>query len=95
MGTVLLLREGGSFLGGTFGYEGPAGARAFADLGKFTKQAMQGELDKAFWKALASVAGTLLHLPTGQAAKTADGIAALAEGETTNPLAVVAGGPRK
>ena len=95
MGTVLLLREGGSFLGGTFGYEGPAGARAFADLGKFTTQALQGELDEAFWKALASVSGTLLHLPTGQAAKTADGIAALAEGETTNPLAVVAGGPRK
>ena len=95
MGTVLLLREGGSFLGGTFGYEGPAGARAFGDLGKFTTQALQGELDEAFWKALASVSGTLLHLPTGQAAKTADGIAALAEGETTNPLVLVAGGPRK
>ena len=94
MGTMLLLRDVGSLVAGDYGWEGPAGARAFADMSKFARQAKQFELDEAFWEALAKAAGVLLHWPTGQAAKSADGIAALAEGETTNPLAIVGGGPR-
>jgi hypothetical protein len=96
MGTLLVVREAAGFLSGAFGYEGPAGARAFSDMSKLAKQVRQGEADVELLKATVKVAGVLLHLPVGQAVKTAEGIAALAEGETTNPGVLIAGpGPKR
>jgi hypothetical protein len=94
-GTMLGLREVSGALTGAFGYEGPAGARAFASLARLGQQARQGEADAAFWRALNDVGGVLLHYPAGQVKRTIEGIAALAEGKTQNPGAVMTGAPRK
>ena len=79
---------------GYSGYEGPAGARAFATISRLATQAQQGEADAAFWRALNDSAGVLCHFPAGQVRRTVDGIVALSEGRTSNPFAVVTGGPR-
>lgn len=85
-------RELGSGL--YYGYEGPGGARAFAELGKLGRQALQGEADEAFFKALNESAGILLHYPAGQAEKTFLGMLAIARGETRNPTALAFGEPK-
>lgn len=72
-------------------YQGPAGVRLIAELQKFAQQSSQGEIDRALFKALISVAGIALHLPSAQVNRTIDGIIALDEGETENPAAVIGG----
>jgi len=94
-GTMLGLREISGTLQGYYGYEGPAGARFFAALGRFGQQVKQGELDTALIKAFNDTAGILLHYPAGQVRRTLDGIAALAEGKTANPMAIITGPPPK
>ncbi len=93
-GTMLGLREVSGALAGSFGYEGPAGARAFASLARLGQQTRQGEADAAFWRSLNDVAGVILHYPAGQAKRTIEGVAAWAEGRTSNPAAVLTGPPR-
>ena len=95
MGTLVYVREIPVGVDVFTGYEGPAGARIFSSLTRLSKQASQLEADPAFFRALAEVAGIVFHLPAGQAAKTAAGIAALVEGDTTNPAAVIGGPPRE
>jgi hypothetical protein len=94
-GTMLGLREVSGALQGYYGYEGPAGARAFAALSRLGQQIQQGELDEAFWRALNSVAGVIFHYPATQVERTTTGVAAIAEGRTSRPTAVVAGPPRE
>lgn len=72
-------------------YQGPAGLRLFADIGKFAMQAHQGDLDDAFRKAFINLMGDLFGLPAAQINRTITGTKALAEGETENPAAVVFG----
>jgi len=93
-GTMLGLREIGGTLQGYYGYQGPAGARFFGSLGKLYQQVEQGEFDAAAWKALNETAGILFHYPAGQVKRTLDGISALSEGRTENPLALVTGAPK-
>jgi len=81
-------------VGGFYGYQGPAGTRFFSEMGKLAQQSQQGELDEPFWKAANNVGGILFHYPAGQVQKTVTGVVALAEGETNDPLALVAGPPR-
>ena len=95
LGTILGLRELSGTVQGYFGYEGPAGARAFATAARLLKQVEQGEVDAAFWRALNDLAGILFHYPSGQTRRTIEGVAALAEGSTSNPGAVVVGAPSK
>jgi len=101
LGTVVGLRETAAGVqaalgvGEGFGYTGPASVRFFADLYNLGKQAHQGEADEAFWKALNNTAGVLFHYPATQINRTATGIAALADGRTDNPLALVMGAPPK
>lgn len=76
-------------------YAGPAGLRFFQELDKLGQQVGQGEADKAFLRSAINVSGIVLHLPSGQANRTIDGIAALAEGKTVNPLAPLVGAPPK
>lgn len=78
-------------VGGPFQYGGPAGARVFAEIDKLGKQIGQGELDMALFKAANSTAGILFHYPAGQVNRLVDGVAALIEGKTSNPLAPFAG----
>lgn len=98
LGTVVLLREGGSALQAALGltgdYGGPASVRFFADLAKFAKQAEQGDPDEAFWKSLNNVGGTVFHYPSGQINATIDGINALVTGKTENPGALFVGSNR-
>lgn len=98
-GTIVGLREVAGALQTTLGlpgdYQGPASVRVFAELAKLGKQVGQGELDEALLKAAANTGGILFHLPSGQVTATASGIAALAEGRTENPGALLVGGPPK
>ncbi|HQR23047.1 MAG TPA: hypothetical protein PKV98_19435, partial [Burkholderiaceae bacterium] len=72
-------------------YQGPAGLRLFADIGKFAVQAHQGDLDDAFRKAFVNLMGDLFGLPAAQINRTITGTKALAEGETENPAAIAFG----
>ena len=78
---------------GGLGYNGPAGLRFFNELNKFSQQANQRELDRAFVRAGVNVAGIALHLPSAQINRTIDGVIAMSEGRTQNPVALVGGAP--
>ena len=72
-------------------YGGPAGLRFFQELDKLGQQIGQGEADRALTKAAINVGGVVFHLPAGQINRTIDGTAAIIEGKTANPAAVVVG----
>jgi len=100
-GMMLGTREIGGVISGGFGYEGPAGSRVFSAFGKLAQQVKQFNpedpekfLDQALARSALETAGILLHFPSGQVWATLAGTAALAEGKTTNPAAVVVGPPR-
>jgi hypothetical protein len=94
-GLMLGTRELSGAVQGYYGYEGPAGARFFAQMSNLVRQVGQWEADAAFWKALNEAAGILFHYPAAQVTRTAAGINALTEGETRNPLVLLFGPPRK
>lgn len=75
-------------------YGGPAGLRFFQEIDKLGQQIGQGEVDKALLKSANNVAGVLFHYPSGQINRTADGIVALVDGKTENPVVVLTG-PRR
>jgi len=78
MGSVPLLRElSGSIQGRD--YQGPAGARFFAQAGRAVKAAAKGEAD---WKDLNSAAGVFFHYPANQVNRIIQAIAS----EGGNPL---------
>ena len=77
--------------GGGRDYQGPAGLRLVTDSGSLLKQATQGEFDDAFRKAAINLLGDLTALPAAQLNRTITGAKALAEGETSNPAALVFG----
>lgn len=94
-GTMVGLREvAGTFqtaLGLPGDYTGPAAVRVFSEMAKLGKQAGQGEVDEALLKAANSVGGIVFHYPAGQINATADGIASLASGRSSNPGALLVG----
>jgi hypothetical protein len=94
MNTMVLVREFSGAIGeGTRGYAGPAGARAIQLGYNLVDQIKQGEPDEGLAKALNQVGGVLFRYPALQAERTAEGFAALQEGRTTNPLALLFGAP--
>jgi hypothetical protein len=88
--SMIGLREFGGIIRGQ-DYQGPSGARAFVALGRSFKQIGQGEPDAAFWRALNDSAGVLFQYPSTQVWRTLEGIAALSEGKTNNPLVLAQG----
>lgn len=94
-GTLLGLREVSGTLQGYYGYDGPSGARAFSALANLGQQVQQGEADAAFWRALNETGGIIFHYPAGQAKRTLEGISALADGRTRNPVVVITGPPKE
>ena len=72
-------------------YGGPAGLRFFQELDKLGKQIGQGEIDRAFVRSMVNVMGISLHLPSAQMNRTLDGVLAISEDETENPMAVLMG----
>ena len=93
MSTVVGAREIGSAIQG-YSYRGPAGLRILSEMSNLYQQAEQGEIDEAALKALNNTAGILFHYPAGQVQRTAEGVVAIAEGETENPVALLTGPPR-
>lgn len=93
--TMFGFRELSSAIKGFAGYDGPAGARFFAEAGKLVKAVSNGKADKQLLKAMNSAGGILFHYPSGQVQRTIDGITAIADGKTANPAAIVLGPPRK
>ena len=72
-------------------YGGPAGLRFFQELDKLGKQIGQGEIDRAFTRSAVNVLGITAHLPSAQINRTIDGVIAISEGETENPMALLMG----
>lgn len=96
MGSMVGLREFSEVAktvtgGKSFGYEGPSGLRKVGDVLKFAEQASQGEFDTAFRKTAINLIGDLSGAPSAQINRMIDGIDALVEGKTSNPLAPLTG----
>jgi len=73
------------------GYAGPSGVRIVGDAEKAAKQLGQGELDDAFRKSFVQLAGDIFGVPGVQINRTITGAKALADGDTSNPAALVFG----
>jgi conjugative element/phage-associated large polyvalent protein len=80
---------------GVRGYEGPAGLRPIQLLYRAAQQVGQGEVDQAAFNALLQTAGVLFRFPAAQVQRTIDGYAALEEGRTSNPGALLVGAPKE
>lgn len=72
-------------------YGGPAGLRFFQELDKLGKQIGQGEIDRAFTRSAVNVLGITAHLPSAQINRTIDGVIAISEDQTENPMALLMG----
>lgn len=72
-------------------YGGPAGLRFFQELDKLGKQIGQGEIDRAFTRSAINVLGITAHLPSAQMNRTIDGVIAISEDQTENPMALLMG----
>lgn len=94
-GLMVGMRELGGLITSDGRSNSPAGLRFMQEVAKLYTQASQGEVDESFLKALNNSAGILFHYPAGQVQRTVTGIQALANGETTNPLAPIVGPPPK
>lgn len=94
-GLLVGIRELSGVIQGFHGYEGPAGARFFAEFGKFLQQLEQGQSDAALWKALNGTAGVLFHYPAAQVQRTMEGLQAMLDDRTNNPFALLFGAPPK
>ncbi|WP_314775371.1 hypothetical protein [Cardiobacterium hominis] len=72
-------------------YSGPTGTRSIADAYKLGAQAWQGELDAGFRRALINTAGSWYGLPAAQINRSWDGVEALGDDKTDNPLSLIFG----
>ncbi|CAB4164965.1 hypothetical protein UFOVP824_14 [uncultured Caudovirales phage] len=94
LGTMVVMREFGSALD-SYGYSGPAGYRSITDIATFGKESYKAvvnqEFDRGFRKAAVNVLGTQVGIPSVQINRTLDGIEAIMEGKTENPLAPLTG----
>jgi len=95
LGTVVLLREMSGVVQGYRGYEGPAGTRFWAELGKAgSAVAAGGSLSDAGWRALNNSSGILFHYPSSQVQATVGGLMSLYESPRTPITAPFFGPPR-
>lgn len=93
LGTVVGLRELSGAVGG-FDYAGPPVGRVIAGVGKFGKQALQGEIDEPLVTAAIDLMGSAFGIPTVQALRSYKGWKAWDEGES-GPQADLFGPPPK
>ena len=92
LGQFIILRE--MNLSG-YGYTGPVGLRAIVDAYKLRDEIKQGEWDSGLRRAVIGVGGSVFGLPAAQINRTLDGLQALDDGTTDNPLAVALGKPQQ
>ena len=92
LGQFILLRE---FNLSGYDYSGPVGLRAIADAYKLRDEIKQGEWDSGLRRAAVGIGGSVFGLPAAQINRTLDGLQALDDGDTDNPLAVLLGKPQQ
>ena len=92
LGQFILLRE---FNLSGYDYSGPVGLRAIADAYKLRDEIQQGEWDSGLRRAAIGIGGSVFGLPAAQINRTLDGLQALDDGDTDNPLAVLLGKPQQ
>ena len=92
LGQFILLRE---FNLSGYDYSGPVGLRAIADAYKLRDEIQQGEWDSGLRRAAIGIGGSVFGLPAAQINRTLDGLQALDDGDTDNPLAVILGKPQQ
>lgn len=96
LGTVFFGREiasavGGAFSGETiYSYRGPSGLRWFGDVTNLMTQIQQGDADMGLLKALVDSL-SIFGVPSGQVKRLLEGMEALSEGDTSNPLSLLFG----
>ena len=91
-GQFILLRE---FNLSGYDYSGPVGLRAIADAYKLRDEIKQGEWDSGLRRAVIGIGGSVFGLPAAQINRTLDGLQAIDDGDTDNPLAVLLGKPQQ
>ena len=91
-GQFIILRE---FNLSGYDYSGPVGLRAIADAYKLRDEIKQGEWDSGLRRAVIGIGGSVFGLPAAQINRTLDGLQALDDGDTDNPLAVLLGKPQQ
>lgn len=91
-GQFIILRE---FNLSGYDYSGPVGLRAIADAYKLRDEIKQGEWDSGLRRAAIGIGGSAFGLPAAQINRTLDGLQALDDGDTDNPLAVLLGKPQQ
>ena len=92
LGQFIILRE---FNLSGYDYSGPVGLRAIADAYKLRDEIKQGEWDSGLRRAAIGIGGSVFGLPAAQINRTLDGLQALDDGDTDNPLAVLLGKPQQ
>ena len=92
LGQFILLRE---FNLSGYDYSGPVGLRAIADAYKLRDEIQQGEWDSGLRRAAIGIGGSVFGLPAAQINRTLDGLQAIDDGDTDNPLAVLLGKPQQ
>ena len=92
LGQFIVLRE---FNLSGYDYSGPVGLRAIADAYKLRDEIKQGEWDSGLRRAAIGIGGSVFGLPAAQINRTLDGLQALDDGDTDNPLAVILGKPQQ
>jgi hypothetical protein len=98
MNTMVFVREFGPLVTGKVGgrgYEGPSGTRFVSSVYKLGQQVEQGKVDRGLVRATEDVGSILFKMPLGQVQRSIDGFVAIQEGKTKNPLALLAGAPKK
>jgi hypothetical protein len=90
VGSVPVLREASAAVRDQ-DYSGPAGLRIFSSIGRAGKKVWDGKMPG---RELNQVGGILFHYPALQVQRIADGVEALSEGRTSNPLAPAFGARR-
>ena len=92
LGQFIILRE---FNLSGYDYSGPVGLRAIADAYKLRDEIKQGEWDSGLRRAAIGIGGSVFGLPAAQINRSLDGLQALDDGDTDNPLAVILGKPQQ
>lgn len=80
---------------GSHGYEGTASTRLFQTVTNAAIQWHQGKWDEGAERAFFAASGLIFNYPASQVQRSIDGFVALEEGRSSNPFALLVGGPPK
>lgn len=90
MGMIPGVRELGGVVQG-YQYQGPAALRILSTSARAMQQTVQLEFDEALVRSYNELAGLIFHYPAAQVWRTGNGLSALIEGQTENPLVLMTG----